>query len=127
MQLQDGGHWPSEQRAPPSLARNSPACPPPSPSPIGALPPQGPTVSRVYTLGADGHAEPHLYAATICVPKKRLYPAVKQIRKVGGLVVCSGWVCVWGVGVGVGGGGAGGARGRKCSWMHAARAAHDFV
>lgn len=45
---------------------------------------QGPTVSRVYTLGADGHAEPHLYAATICVPKSRLYPAVKQIRKVGG-------------------------------------------
>ena len=41
----------------------------------------GPTVSRVYTLGADGKAEPHLYAATICVPKKRLYPAVKEIRK----------------------------------------------
>ncbi|EFN55677.1 hypothetical protein CHLNCDRAFT_133913 [Chlorella variabilis] len=36
----------------------------------------GPTVSRVYTLGADGKAEPHLYAATICVPKKRLYPAI---------------------------------------------------
>ncbi|KAI3425848.1 hypothetical protein D9Q98_007822 [Chlorella vulgaris] len=44
----------------------------------------GPTVARVYTLGPDGKAQSHLYAATICVPKKRLYPAVKQIRKIGG-------------------------------------------
>ncbi|KAI7837227.1 hypothetical protein COHA_008916 [Chlorella ohadii] len=44
----------------------------------------GPTVSRVYTLGPDGRAQPHLYAAVICVAKKQLYPAVKEIRKVGG-------------------------------------------
>lgn len=44
----------------------------------------GPTVSAVYTQGADGKIETHLYAATICVPKKQLYPAVKEIRRVGG-------------------------------------------
>lgn len=38
-------------------------------------------MSRVYTLGPDGRAQPHLYAAVICVAKKQLYPAVKEIRK----------------------------------------------
>lgn len=49
-------------------------------------------MARVYTLGPDGKAQSHLYAATICVPKKRLYPAVKQIRKVplGSLRVAGG-------------------------------------
>lgn len=40
-------------------------------------------MSQVYTLGPDGRAQPHLYAAVICVAKKQLYPAVKEIRKVG--------------------------------------------
>ncbi|PSC74780.1 ATP phosphoribosyltransferase [Micractinium conductrix] len=44
----------------------------------------GPTVSPVYTLNGGGAAEPHFFAATICVPKKQLYPAVKEIRRVGG-------------------------------------------
>lgn len=39
-------------------------------------------MSQVYTLGASGKAEPHLFAAVICVEKKRLYPAVKEIRRV---------------------------------------------
>ena len=47
---------------------------------------QGPTVSPVYTLNdAGSDAQPHLFAATICVPKKKLYPAVKELRRVGGL------------------------------------------
>ena len=32
-------------------------------------------------MGPSGRAEPHLFAAVICVEKKRLYPAVKEIRK----------------------------------------------
>ena len=45
--------------------------------------PQGPTVSPVYTLeGSAAGAAPHLFAATICVPKKQLYPAVKELRRV---------------------------------------------
>ncbi|KAL4436781.1 hypothetical protein ABPG75_003920 [Micractinium tetrahymenae] len=44
----------------------------------------GPTVSPVFTRGTSGGAEPHLFAAVICVPKKQLYPAVKEIRRVGG-------------------------------------------
>ena len=47
-----------------------------------APPLQGPTVSPVYTLNGGGAAEPHFFAATICVPKKQLYPAVKEIRRV---------------------------------------------
>lgn len=44
----------------------------------------GPTISPVYTQGANGAvAECGLYAAVICVPKKRLYPSVKELRKVG--------------------------------------------
>lgn len=54
----------------------------------------GPTISPVYTHGANG-AECGLYAAVICVPKKRLYPSVKELRKVrwwwGQLM--SVWVC----------------------------------
>lgn len=45
----------------------------------------GPTVSNVYTLSPSGAGvEQHLFAAVVCVPKKQLYPAVKEIRKVGG-------------------------------------------
>ena len=40
-------------------------------------------MSPVYTLEGGQGAAPHLYAAVICVPKKQLYPAVKEIRKVG--------------------------------------------
>lgn len=53
---------------------------------------QGPTVSPVFTPdtvegGSNGSASavsaPHLFGATICVPKKRLYACVKELRKVG--------------------------------------------
>ena len=41
-------------------------------------------MSPVYTLNdAGSDAQPHLFAATICVPKKKLYPAVKELRRVG--------------------------------------------
>lgn len=70
---------------------------------------QGPTVSQVYTMGPDGRVQPHLYAAVICVAKKQLYPAVKEIRKVRlGLDVtvvvgCScGCLSWWGVEGGIG-------------------------
>ena len=49
-------------------------------------------MSPVYTLeGSAAGAAPHLFAATICVPKKQLYPAVKELRKVcgGGEPSCS--------------------------------------
>eukprot|EP00887_Chlorella_sp_A99_P008043 scaffold12.g8043.t1 len=40
---------------------------------------------NVYTLSPSGAGvEQHLFAAVVCVPKKQLYPAVKEIRKVGG-------------------------------------------
>lgn len=48
---------------------------------LGGL--QGPTVSPVFTLDGDRKAAEHgFYAAVVCVPKKQLYPAVKEIRKV---------------------------------------------
>ncbi len=47
---------------------------------------QGPTISPVFTMNGDGAAaaEHGFYAAVICVPKKRLYPSVKELRKVCG-------------------------------------------
>ena len=49
---------------------------------LGGL--QGPTISPVITRGPDGRgAVQHgFYAAQVCVPKKQLYPAIKEIRKV---------------------------------------------
>jgi len=46
----------------------------------------GPTVAPVYTKGPDGSAveSPDVFAAVISVPKDRLYPAVKAIRRAGG-------------------------------------------
>lgn len=52
-------------------------------TPWHPYPMQGPTVSPVYTRGTSGEAEQHLFAAVICVPKKQIYPAVKEIRRVG--------------------------------------------
>ena len=43
---------------------------------------QGPTVSNVFNRGEQGSAVHHVYAATICVTKKRLYGAVKALQKV---------------------------------------------
>lgn len=48
---------------------------------------QGPTISPVYTRASNGSgaiAELGLYATVICVEKKRLYPSVKALRKLGG-------------------------------------------
>ena len=45
---------------------------------------QGPTISPVYAAG-NGSGSPvtnGFYAAVICVPKKRLYASVKELRKV---------------------------------------------
>lgn len=47
---------------------------------LGGL--QGPTVSPVYTRGPSGPVQHGFYGAQICVPKRLLYPAVKEIRKV---------------------------------------------
>lgn len=44
---------------------------------------QGPTISPVYS-GINGRVQVDYYAIVICVPKNRLYDAVKQLRKVGG-------------------------------------------
>lgn len=46
---------------------------------------QGPTVSPVYTASPDGSAvATHgYYACVICVNKKRLYPSVKALQRVG--------------------------------------------
>ncbi|KAL6781776.1 HIS1 [Auxenochlorella protothecoides x Auxenochlorella symbiontica] len=50
---------------------------------LGGL--EGPTISPVLTRGADGGPAQHgFYAAQVCVPKSLLYPAVKEIRKLGG-------------------------------------------
>ena len=45
-------------------------------------------------MGPSGRAEPHLFAAVICVEKKRLYPAVKEIRKAG--LGDASWLACWG-------------------------------
>ncbi|GAX75767.1 hypothetical protein CEUSTIGMA_g3210.t1 [Chlamydomonas eustigma] len=46
---------------------------------------QGPTISNVYNLnGSDDEVQHGFYAATICVPKKKLYAAVKSLQKLGG-------------------------------------------
>eukprot|EP00955_Chlamydomonas_euryale_P082559 363740-Chlamydomonas_euryale.AAC.22 len=46
---------------------------------------QGPTISQVYTLNGNGSAAQRgFYAASICVSKKRLYAAVKELQKLGG-------------------------------------------
>ncbi|GAB4823406.1 hypothetical protein N2152v2_010452 [Parachlorella kessleri] len=46
---------------------------------------QGPTISPIYVLNGDGTAaEHHYFAAVICVQKKQLYAAVKELRKIGG-------------------------------------------
>jgi ATP phosphoribosyltransferase len=44
---------------------------------------QGPTVSPVYTK-TSGSVKVDYYAIIICVPKPKLYHAVRQLRKVGG-------------------------------------------
>jgi ATP phosphoribosyltransferase len=50
---------------------------------LGGL--SGPTISPVYSPDAQGRAtEDGVYACVICVPKKKLYDSVKEIRKVGG-------------------------------------------
>lgn len=46
---------------------------------------QGPTISRVYSTGADGKiTDGDFYAVTICVPQNRLFQAVKSLREIGG-------------------------------------------
>lgn len=46
---------------------------------------QGPTISPVFTMNPDTSQVEHcFYAAAICVPKKRLYQSVKEMRKMGG-------------------------------------------
>ena len=52
---------------------------------------QGPTISPVYSWNPSSSgngagaaaAERGFYAATICVPKARLYTSVKDLREVG--------------------------------------------
>lgn len=44
---------------------------------------QGPTIAPVYTKEGDESVAQHgYYATTICVRKKQLYRAVKELRKV---------------------------------------------
>lgn len=49
---------------------------------------QGPTISHVYSLDScaaengSAVAQTAFYSATICVPKKRLYKSVKELRQV---------------------------------------------
>jgi ATP phosphoribosyltransferase len=51
---------------------------------------QGPTIGRVFDLSGDGQAAQHgFYAATICVPKKKLYASVKALQKVCGRSPCA--------------------------------------
>jgi hypothetical protein len=53
---------------------------------------QGPTISPVFTPPGDGNGAagtaPDLFGTTICVPKKRLYAAVNELRKVLPASVC---------------------------------------
>ncbi|XP_057843437.1 ATP phosphoribosyltransferase 2, chloroplastic [Cryptomeria japonica] len=44
---------------------------------------QGPTISPVFCK-RDGKVQPDYYAIVICVPKKRLYECVCQLREIGG-------------------------------------------
>jgi ATP phosphoribosyltransferase len=54
---------------------------------------QGPTISPVYT-STNGRVTDHeFYAATICVPKKKLYACVKQLRKVGLFLLGARGIC----------------------------------
>ena len=47
---------------------------------------QGPTIAPIFSAEDQGLPEGHaFYAATICVPKSRLYASVKELRKVGAL------------------------------------------
>ena len=44
---------------------------------------QGPTIAPIFSSADMGLPEGHAYyAATICVPKSRLYASVKELRKV---------------------------------------------
>mmetsp|Transcript_6000 Transcript_6000/g.15978 ORF Transcript_6000/g.15978 Transcript_6000/m.15978 type:complete len:437 (+) Transcript_6000:31-1341(+) len=45
---------------------------------------QGPTIANVYNKNESGEAVHHVFAATICVTKKRIYSAVKALQKIGG-------------------------------------------
>lgn len=56
---------------------------------------QGPTISPVFTMNGDnGAAAEHgFYATVICVDKKRLYPCVKELRR----VCAAGMHVLWGV------------------------------
>lgn len=46
-------------------------------------------MSPIYVLSEDGKSADHrYYAAVICVHKKKLYSAVKELRKVGSCFVC---------------------------------------
>lgn len=46
---------------------------------------QGPTIAPIYTPDAlNGSHSLRFFAATVCVPQKRLYDSVKEIRKVRG-------------------------------------------
>lgn len=46
---------------------------------------QGPTISMVYTPGADGKVtDGNFYAVTVCVPQMRLFQSVKAFRQIGG-------------------------------------------
>eukprot|EP00983_Pelagomonas_calceolata_P085291 1156521-Pelagomonas_calceolata.AAC.18 len=42
---------------------------------------QGPTIANVYNKNESGEAVHHVFAATICVTKKRIYSAVKALQK----------------------------------------------
>ncbi|KAI7752918.1 hypothetical protein M8C21_000077, partial [Ambrosia artemisiifolia] len=44
---------------------------------------QGPTISPVFRK-VDGAVTPDFYAIVICVPKKKLYKSVQQLRAIGG-------------------------------------------
>ena len=46
------------------------------------LVPQGPTVSNVYGTNEAGEVSHKVFAATICVTKKRIYGSVKALQKV---------------------------------------------
>eukprot|EP00850_Spirogloea_muscicola_P008516 SM000045S16261 [mRNA] locus=s45:499447:503005:- [translate_table: standard] len=45
---------------------------------------QGPTVSKVFTSTEDGTVKLDYFALVVCVPKKQLYAAVRELRAAGG-------------------------------------------